>query len=304
MTTISNCYRDSGTGDEGNIPTTVRSEVKHFCSNHLVKIRLVKMMPKWDVPISAEAYLTDQTNTSLNPHPRDMSSYLFSSLDVERVLSRQYRGNTSADTGGEEAPDLKQHYRNSVFQKKPNGAPHFERGLTQSDHRLRFSSRGSSAGENSNSRHNVLLKVEAEKPVEDSRSSLNQPNKLSNFHTPSHSAFTSGINDSIRNNYNSSNNLNNHRSRFMSSLLDGANNKTNDSNLGNSSKMNSESGNRSILKNSLNRQGSKSSSPRRVQFSKVRTVVYFNILQQEQAMAKAGRAGSESGDIPGGNIDE
>lgn len=244
---------------------TTHRTLKHKPSNSLVKVQLVKL-PQKIIPCSAGVYLTDQTNTSLEPHPRDMSGYLFASFD-QRDRQHSYRNRALSEL---DFPDLKL-YRGSLFQKKPN--VNTERCMSQSEDKIAYS-RGSSIDKDSHNskRH---LRVSFDRQYDDSKSSA--IHKLSNFNpsNPSHSGIA---NDSMRNHANSKHT---HQSRILS-FIDG---KTNDTNFGgNSSKIDSGAS-RSILKKPTihNQHISRSSSLRRVRFAKVRTVVYFKDMHHTQA---------------------
>lgn len=69
------------------IRNSVRSVRTHFNMrpfNNLVKVKLVKLAPKSIYPSSSQVYDTDETNTSFNPHPHSVTGYVFSSFEADK----------------------------------------------------------------------------------------------------------------------------------------------------------------------------------------------------------------------------
>lgn len=253
------------------LPRSLSTHFKMRPSNNLVKVRLVKLSPKTDIPASTMVYNTDDTDTEINPRPRDMSGYVFTTFESE--LTSAIRSSSPPPRPQAEAPAapvLKPFYRGSLFQRRANNVLMIEgQELSQSVERL-LNERNDSA---SSSRGR--LRASLDKPLEDSR--LSVAPKLSNFNTPNNSA----INDSLRNNVSK-----------QTKHVDSMEGRTNDTNLVNTSKLLSETmgNNRSILKTSQLRSqgGPRDPSPRKVRFSKLRTVVYFNLLHNETAQKRKG----------------
>lgn len=271
-------YQDPYTGElseeiEVQLPWPLQAKSGVRPANGLVKIQLVKVQSKRDVPFSGLAYRTDDTNTDMNPHPNDLYDFDFRAFQTDLTSKSKSlpRNQTQTFDSEQVSQSGKPHQRYSLFQKRANllqeGKP-----LSQTDENLMRNERVGS----DNSR--PFLRVSFEQNYREREDSNSAIPRLSNFNN-------SANNDSLK--FNVSRNT---RSRNLSSQEINGTIDTN--NLANSSKLLSDSNSKSILKPSrLNGGYSRSPGPPKVvRFSRLRTVIYFNLLHEEtKAKAQHGK---------------
>lgn len=269
---VSEIYKDPLTGDlseecEVVLPPPMPAHFNIGPANKMVKVRLIKLTPKRDLPFSAMAYKTEDTNTDVNPHPRLVVDYNLNCFQTDlysksRSLYSKTRSlhkdkDTDEDIGN---MPIKPFQRHSLFQKRAFAPLVSNKNMCHTDDNVVRGGRIESDSRN-------LLKVSLD-ANEDSKTVVRH--KLS--------SFLNSNNDSMKNNASG-----NTRSRNLSSREYQVSRDTNA--IANSSKLLSDSMgmNRSILKPSrLQVGGSKSPGHQKVvRFSRLRTVIYFNMLHDE-----------------------
>lgn len=274
-------YRDPKSGEmseecEIHLPYPLMFRFAMKPANGLVKVRLVKVQSKRDLPYSGLAYRTDDTNTDINPHPNDLYEYNLHCFQTDLTSKSKSlpRNQTQTFDSEQVSNSGKPHQRYSLFQKRANLAL-ADKPLSQTDDNL---ARGDRVGSDNSK---PFLRVSFDRGGgEDSNSAI--PRLLSNFNN-------SAVNDSMKNN-----GSRNTRSRNLSSQEINGTIDTN--NMANSSKLLSDSNSKSILKPSRLQVGySKSPGPSKsVRFSRLRTVIYFNLLHEETKAKAQAHQGKES----------
>ena len=272
-------FRDPQTGDLSEecgveLPPPMSSHFNIGPANKMVKVRLIKLKPKRDLPFSAMAYHTEETNTDVNPHPRLVIDYNLNCFQTDLYSKSRslYSKTRSLPKDKDTMEDivnvgLKPFHRHSLFQKRAFAPLVPNKEISQTDDDV---VRGGGGARRIESDSNNLLKVSLDANGEDSKGTAPVRHKLSSF-------LNSNV-DSMRNNASG-----NTRSRNLSSQEYQISRDTNA--IANSSKLLSDSMgmNRSILKPSrLRIGGSKSPNHQKVvRFSRLRTVIYFNMLHSE-----------------------
>lgn len=261
--------------------------------NNLVKVRLTKLQPRSDLPYSAQVYDTEETDTEFNPHPRELLAYTFSVQEsVAKINSSTVLKNpTAADLDlNLKQPILKNLHLSRVLQEGPTNTLSLStnqlhmRDLIRTDDKVTYNRSRSDRSNQSPEK----LKVDCDGGAEDSRITITPMMGSAQKHPLSASMVDTGGEHSRK----QSRNL-----KHMSSI----DNRTNDTNFGNTSKHQSEMGgfhrSRSILKTSKDRTTKSRDYSKKVQFSKLRTVVYFKLLKEEihhKQMLEAGMPRKDS----------
>lgn len=264
-------YKDPKTGDlseecDEKIVPIFQTHAKFKPINKMVKVRLTKLASKQEVPFSSLAYRTDDTETDVNPHPNLLTMYNMNCFQTDLFSkSKSLPSNSKRsfpkdkDTESElMIPSLKPALRHSLFQRRANLAIP-EKELSHTDDNV-------IRGERFESDSRGLLRASQERGFEDSRLSVNRL-----------SQFIQSNNDSMKNNQSR-----NTRSRNLSSQDYLASNDTNA--LVSSSKLLSDTIgiSKSILKPPRYQGESRSPGKAKVvRFSRLRTVVYFNMLHND-----------------------
>ena len=259
--------------------------------NKLVKVRLTKLQPRTDLPYSAQVYDTEETDTEYNPHPKEMLAYTFSVQEsINKINSSVLLKNpTTADLDlNLKQPILKNLHLSRVLQEGPSNTLSTNqlhmRDLIRTDDKVTYHNCRSDRTSHSPEK----LKIDADGAVEDSRITITPMIGSAQKHPLSASMVDTAGEHSRK----QSRNL-----KHMSSV----DNRTNDTNFGNTSKHQSEMGgfhrSRSILKTSKDRTTKSRDYSKKVQFSKLRTVVYFKLLKEEihhKLMLEAGMPRKDS----------
>lgn len=242
--------------------------------NNLVKVRLTKLQPRSDLPYSTQVYDTEETDTEFNPHPREMMAYTFCAQEsiVKIVNSVVLKDPTSEPDPNLKQPILKNLHLSRVLQEGPTNTMSTNqlqmRDLIRTDDKVTYNRSRSDRSNLSPEK----LRVDCEGGAEDSRVTITPMMGSAQKHPLSASMVDTGGEHSRK----QSRNL-----KHMSSI----DNRTNDTNFGNTSKHQSEMGgfhrSRSILKTSKDRTTKSRDYSKKVQFSKLRTVVYFKLLKEE-----------------------
>ena len=242
--------------------------------NNLVKVRLTKLQPRSDLPYSTQVYDTEETDTEFNPHPQEMMAYTFSAQEsmVKISNSALLKDPTSEPNPNLKQPILKNLHLSRVLQEGPTNTMSTNqlqmRDLIRTDDKVTYNQSRSDRSNLSPEK----LRVDGDGGVEDSRVTITPMMGSAQKHPLSASMVDTGGEHSRK----LSRNL-----KHMSSI----DNRTNDTNFGNTSKHQSEMGgfhrSRSILKTSKDRTTKSRDFSKKVQFSKLRTVVYFKLLKEE-----------------------
>lgn len=230
------------------MPSINTTMFSRSCS--LVKVKLVQVKPK-QLPSSCGVYMTEDTDTEMDPHPNTASQYFFEPFDSD-MLSRPFSSVRPSEVEEYPRPD----HRVSLFQPSNRrdmsaDLPHFD-GLSSIKEQPRSASKGS------------YLKPKLSR--QGSRGGPDQKPRLSSF------------NVSNNTNQNDSNyrNLSQMIAQNLAATIGGM---SVDTNLANSSKLLTDTmNNKSILKTSNSHQSRDDRGQLKVRFSKLRTVVYFNML--------------------------
>ena len=264
-------------------------------SNTLVKVRLVKLPQKRYVPYSSEVYGTEETDTEQNPRPHDMSKYCFSTQDSQTRINTMSGKNKNLTISlketkpKEDSGELKSKERLERDERMPTITVEDNQlsGILRTEDlkELKYNINGSERSQSpspspsqSRSPSPELMPLDENQQIVDTKTSLKAMGNPSQININSNSVIANSVRATDRKPSKVLKNLISidDRSRVMNQLETSKHQSEKGSAFGRS---------KSILKTSTKgRADSKSKSredSRKVQFSKLRTVVYFKLMKGE-----------------------